>query len=143
MPGCKQRSTYRVHLRVLGRIFRTWRVLGSLRVSDFGYKESSLNICVRDDHQECPVEPQTGSSTKNAKIDPCGSNSFCACLSHVQHSLVDHLWGEKHITQWRPGRAGEWSGASSECWPHLLGGISLFLPWALTLHFQVSAQGVR
>lgn len=51
---------------------------------------------------------------------------FCACLSHVQHSAVKHLWGEKPITHWRPGRAGERPGASCECWPHQMGNV--FVP---------------
>jgi hypothetical protein len=145
-PKCTWRPTDRLNAWLPGRSVNTWGVLVSFGVGYLGYKGGNFSFCVKDHYQERPIEIYSQRVQFRRhwdKFDSSGSSCFCACLSHVQHSLVDHLWGEKHITQWRPGRVGEWSGAGSKCWPHLLGGISLFLPWALTLHFQVSAQGVR
>ena len=57
-----------------------------------------------------------------------------------QNSAIDHLWGEKHIISWRPGRAEERPGAISDHWPHLLGNARCFLIGSLPTALEGTAS---
>ena len=78
--------------------------LGLTGVGDFPQKDDALGFFENYGNQEGPVEAQGDLVYgRDSHLDSRGSSSFCALLAHVEHGLVDHLWGRGNITHWRWG----------------------------------------
>ena len=73
-------------------------------VGDFPQKDDALGVFENYGDQEGPVEAQGDLVYgRDSHLDSRGSSSFRALLTHVEHGLVDHLWGRGNITHWRRG----------------------------------------
>ena len=115
--------------------------LGLTGVGDFPQKDDALGVFENYGNQEGPVKMHNSHKCgPGRKFHPRGSSSFRALLIHVQHSAVDHLWGQQSITDGRPGGQEVRSFLSPSKGPHppSAAGLSLRLSTCPTLFFPTN-----